>query len=180
MIKGRWEGWMSKDAGLIACIGCGAPVPDTDGPTYRYPEAASPGCWAEFGKVLVAEYELCGYSPIHRLIVDAYAVQHPGRPTPQTIQSVTMHLVGLGCMLARGQDASIATRTMGRLLARFKGQFTWLEPPAARGAMTVLDIVGATDCPELQARVVTWAESAWDAWSEHHATIGQWVSKAYE
>jgi hypothetical protein len=48
------------------------------------------------------EYGPLDYPDVHRLTVDTYAVQHPGRPTPQTIQSVTVHLISLSCVLERG------------------------------------------------------------------------------
>ena len=73
-----------------------AQVPDFDGPTLRYLDAASPGCWAIFGEILVNEYGAYNHPDAHRLSVDTYAVQHPGRAMSQTIQSVTAHLNSLG------------------------------------------------------------------------------------
>jgi hypothetical protein len=35
------------------------------------------------------------HQPIHRLKVDGYAVQHPGKPVRQAIQSVAVHLISL-------------------------------------------------------------------------------------
>jgi hypothetical protein len=61
----------------IPCIGCHALFPDVDGPVHRYMES-SPGCWASYGEVLVREYTEPSYFGVHRLTVDAYAVQHPG------------------------------------------------------------------------------------------------------
>lgn len=34
---------------LICCLGCGAQVPDGDGPTHEYMQSA-PGCWATFNQ----------------------------------------------------------------------------------------------------------------------------------
>ena len=86
---------------LIPCIGCGAPVPDTDGATHRC-FGASPGCRAAFGEVLAKEYGEYAYPGVHGLTVDAYAVQHQGRSSRQTIQSLAIHLVGLYVLLERG------------------------------------------------------------------------------
>ena len=83
----------------IACVGCGALVPDVDGPILRYLDAASPGCWAIFGEILADDYGAFGYPDGHRLAVDAYAAQDPGRATPQTSQSVTVRLIRLGRVL---------------------------------------------------------------------------------
>ena len=108
---------------------------------------------------------------IHRLSVDCYAVQHPGSPTPQTIQSVSVHLLGLHCVLERGYDFSRATEMMSRATRMFKGQWEWLEPPPSKGDVTVMDVVDPVD-PEVHARLVRRrADSAWQAWSAHHEAI---------
>jgi hypothetical protein len=164
-------------ANLISCIGCGAIVPDIDGPTWRYPNAASPGCWAVFGEILAKEFSDFSYGRLHRLSVDAYAVQHPGDPTPQTIQSVNVHLIALCLTLKRGYDFEYATRMIGQIITRFKGQFTWLEPPASLGEMTVLDVVKARDGSEHEQLVTAWARSALEAWSPHHPTINRWIDR---
>jgi Family of unknown function (DUF5946) len=67
-----------------ACIGCG--VPAIDGPTHRYMES-SPGCWHAYGEVLAQEYSDEAFRAAHRLTSDTCAVQHPGRPSPQSIRS---------------------------------------------------------------------------------------------
>jgi len=76
---------------LIACVGCGGLFPKTDGPTHRYMES-SPGCWAYFGEVLAREYSDLQYLKVHRLTVDAYAIQHPGQLSPQCIRSVACQI----------------------------------------------------------------------------------------
>ena len=37
----------------------------------------------------------------HQLTVDAYAIQHPGKPSAQSIQSVCVHLISLYASLER-------------------------------------------------------------------------------
>ena len=91
---------MDHDA-LIPCAGCGAIVPNTDGPTHRY-IGASPGCWQRYGQLLAREYGEYAYPDEHRLTVDAYAVQHPGVPGKQSSQSVAVHLMSLCLVLERG------------------------------------------------------------------------------
>jgi hypothetical protein len=144
-------------------------VPDEQGPTHRY-LGASPGCWRLYGEVLAREYSDLAFAVVHRLTVDAYAVQHPGRPSPQTIQSVHVHLIGLCLVLERQADPSWATRVIGEA-TRAKGRFTWLEPPASMGAVSVADVVAATT-PEAHLEAVrVWARSAWSAWAVHHETV---------
>ncbi len=93
----------------VACVGCGAVFEDREGPTHRYLES-SPGCWASYGEVLAREYsDFPAYGALHRLTVDTYAVQHPGRPSPQCIQSVALHLMSLCLVLEREIEPRRAT-----------------------------------------------------------------------
>jgi hypothetical protein len=158
----------------IACIGCGALVPDIDGPTFRYPDAASPGCWAIFGETLANEYGIFNYPDVQRLTVDAYAAQHPGPATPQTRRSVTAHLMILRCVL---EPMGRAAEMMRHAISRYKGRFEWLTPPGSRGAVTVLDVVGATNLSTHSGRVARWARSVWMAWEEHHTKIHPWIDQ---
>lgn len=97
---------------------------------------SSPGCWAAYGAVLEREYGNPALLETHRLSVDAYAVQHPGRPSRQSIQSVGLHLLRLILLFEHGLTAERANDAMLHL-CRFKHVFQWLEPPASRGSITV-------------------------------------------
>lgn len=152
-------------------------MPDIDGPTFMYPDAASPGCWAVFGEILATEYGSFGYPDVHRLTVDTYAVQHPGRATTQTTQSMTVHLISLSCVLERGYSPRQATEMMRQATDRYKGHFEWLPPPESRGAVTVLDVVGASTLADHSRRLERWAWSVWQAWTEHHDTIHTWIAR---
>ena len=158
---------------LIPCVGCGALVPDTDGPTHAY-IGASPGCWAIYGEVLVREFSEYRNPPVHRLTVDTYAVQHPGTPSRRSIQSVAVHLINLYLVFERNFDYKIATAAMLKVL-KHRDRFTWLAPPDPSGEMTVLDMLGSADLTEHSERAERWARSVYAAWSPHHATIRQWV-----
>ena len=160
---------------LIACIGCGGQFPETDGPTHRYIESSS-GCWACYGEVLAREYSDLQYQKVHRLTVDAYAVQHPGRPSPQSIQSVALHLVSL-CAIFEGEvQMNEATKIIAQAADR-KERFAWLAPPSSRGALTVAEVHRAADAQEHARLIRQWAFSAWSAWSEHHPRIRRWFSE---
>lgn len=158
----------------IACPGCGARVPDIDGPTHAY-MGASAGCWAIYTEVLAREYENVAYFAVHQFTVDAYAVQHPGQPERRTIQSVAVHLISLYHTLELGYDFQKAQRAMQRA-TRSKAHLTWLEPPASLGEVTVLDVHAAEDVIQHREVVRRWAESAWQAWSPHHETIRAWTA----
>jgi len=164
---------MEAGSRRIPCIKCGALVRDMDGPTHRYLES-SPGCWHLYGQVLAREYSDPAYGAVHRLTVDSYAVQHPSHPSPQTTQSVCVHLISLCLVVERGLALDYATRVMGEAI-RTKERFFWLAPPASLGAVTVLDVAEAATPRQHEERVRAWAEAAWAAWAEHHATIRGWL-----
>jgi Family of unknown function (DUF5946) len=163
---------MGAEAARIRCIGCGGLVPRMDGPTHRYMES-SPGCWHVYGQVLARDYADPFLRAVHRLTTDTYAVQHPGRPSPQSIQSVCVHLMSLCIVVERGLAPAYATRVMDAA-TRTKHRFHWLAPPPSLGAVTVADVAEAA-AAQYADRVREWAESAWAAWAEHHATIRRWL-----
>jgi len=158
---------------LVAYIGCGALVPDTDGPTHPY-IGVSAGCWAIFGEILAREYGEFHYPDVHRLTVDAYAAQHPGISSRQSIQSLAVHLIGLYLTLDLGLDSTATRRAMGRLTEQ-PCSFVWLDPPARRGELTLLDVVQAHDLAEHERLVKHWARAVWQAWAVHQPTIRRWA-----
>jgi len=161
--------------GLIVCHGCGGQFPDIHGPTHAYMEA-TPGCWAYYGEVLAKEYSDLQYQRVHPLTVDAYAVQHPGQPSPQSIRSVALHLISLCAIFEQGVEISAATRVIQQA-ATDKERFEWLPPPPSRGALTVAEVHLAQDAQEHARLVYQWAESAWTAWSDHHPKVRTWLAQ---
>jgi hypothetical protein len=123
-------------AKLVPCFSCGALAPDMDGVTHKY-VLSSPGCWALYGEILARDYSEYNYPPVHRLVVDAYAVQHPGKQIRQAIQSVAVHLIGLYLSLEKGMDAKQVTQAIGRA-TQFSGRFIWLDPPKGWGSSPLL------------------------------------------
>ncbi len=160
----------------MECIGCGADVPDEDGPVHRY-LVASPGCWRLYGEVLVREYTDAQYYSAHCLSVDAYAVQHPGTESPQTIQSEAVHLARLCLLIERGLAIEAANAAMARFAKNSKGKAHWLVPPSHKGAITVVDIWNAVDAPAHRDAAWTWATCAWQAWGEHHDQVRAWLDR---
>ncbi len=127
--------------------------------------------------MLAREYSDPAFMAVHGLTVDAYAVQHPGSPSPQTIHSAGVHLVALHLVLEGGRGVVEAARFRQRAVERIRDRFTWLEPPPSLGALTVLDVEGAADAAEHEARVHVWARAVWEAWSPHHATVRAWAAR---
>jgi uncharacterized protein DUF5946 len=160
------------------CLGCGADFPRCDGATHPY-MLSSPGCWAAFGVVLAREYSDPALFAVHRLSVDAYAVQHPGNPSSRpAAQSVGLHLARLKLQLERGLAPERANAVMVQL-AEYKARFHWLEPPTSLGAVTVAQVEPAMDPGEHELAVRAWARSALEAWRAHHATIEGWMRHAF-
>ncbi len=153
------------------CPGCGLNLPAIDGPTHEY-IGASPACWAIYTSELLRP--LFGMPGGMELVVDAYAAQHPGVPSPQSIQSVAVHLLSLYAVFERGGDPTKATRVRLRALRRC-GVFTWLDPPAP-GPLTIQDVAAAEDGPPPRVeRARAYVRSVWEVWSNAHgATVAQW------
>lgn len=156
------------------CFACGASVEALEGPTHRYMQS-SPGCWAAYGVVLEREYSDPERMALHRLTVDAYAVQHPGQPTPQAIRSVNIHLASLCAVLERGVAPPDATRLIGALAER--RDFEWLQPPTSLCGLDVTHVLRAMSTREHLDAVRAWAESAWTAWAPWHARVRQLVDE---
>ena len=161
-------------ANLIRCLGCGALVPDCDGPTHEYMLSA-PCCWATFNELAARQYEIASFD-LRRLAVDAYAVQHPGATDRRAVQSVAVHLISLYFVLERGLTPTEATDKMRHALTD-KSRFVWLEPPASMSDITVVDVVNVTGPAKHEAVVKRWEQSAWEAWGAHHAQIRRWTEK---
>ncbi len=148
----------------IRCLGCGGLVSASSGPTHRY-IGASPGCWALYGELLGGGLP----DRLSTLAVDAYAVQHPGVPGPQSIQSVWVHLIALHLVLDEGWPAEQAVRLRSAAADACRG-WAWLPEPASRGAVTVADVV-AVGRAERGRVVEAWVRGAWESWARHHAAV---------
>lgn len=155
------------------CLWCKGNFADEQGPTHEYMES-TPGCWAAFGRVLAREYEDRRYFAVHRLTVDAYAVQHPGTPSRQSIRSVGVHLVRL-CLFHEKNLAPEAANDAMLAAEKHKATYHWLEPPADLGAVTVADVEAAAGIEDHIAMVRRWAAQMWDVWSPHHAIVRAWA-----
>ena len=142
-------------------------VPDIEGPTHRY-MLGSPGCWAVYASIL-AQIPGTVTGPHGALIVDAYAVQHPGLPTRQATQSIWVHLLTLQLALEDGwpTERLVAIRRLG---ADASAAWPWLLPPASTAAVTATDVVRAGR-EELGHVVRMWVDGAWLAWSDAHPEV---------
>ncbi|MCH8931370.1 MAG: hypothetical protein IIA98_10730 [Proteobacteria bacterium] len=135
---------------------------------------SSPGFWAAFGEVLAREYSDVNYGANHHLTVDAYALQHPGKQSPQSINSIAVHLVSLYLIFERDMTMSAATRSMQKLVEH-KAVFSWLDPSADLGQVTVRGVLNAKDAEAHVQMVKKWAESTWSAWEEYRDQVKEWA-----
>jgi hypothetical protein len=153
-------------------------LPHHGGPVHPY-IGASAACWALYGELLTYEYADLGYPTCHRLTVDAYAVQHPGRREQRTITSLGTHLSGLYLVLERGLDGPAATAMKNRVVSAEPG-FTWLTPPGSGSALTVQDVLEMRRQMRHCDAIEAWARSVWGSWALHHSTVRDWVEGALE
>lgn len=158
---------------LEPCIGCGGLFAPVDGPTHEYMES-SPACWRAFGDLLAAEYSAPELMPVHRLSVDAYAVQHPGGASRQAIQSVGLHLARLMVQLDSPRPPKETNEVMQRFAAR-KASLERLTPPE-KFSITVADIAPFAASPLHADKVRDWARAAWNDWRHAHDYIRRWAT----
>ncbi len=157
---------------LQACLGCGSRLPPSDGPIHAY-MTSSPACWAAFNTVIAREFASPDLMPIHRLTVDAWAVQHPGDGSRRAIQSVGLHLARLWVQLDRGLAGEAANAAMLAFAAR-KADLPEL-PSRSHYAVTVADVVESEAPAAHRAAVQRWAEAVWADWSDQHDFIRRWA-----
>ena len=159
---------VKSNSKTIRCYGCGALVKNIEGLPHKYIGAAQ-GCWDLYEQVLEKEYGEYNYPELtHRLTVDTYAIQHPGQPIRQAIQSVNIHLISLFLILKKGLSGKLATKKMTEILSKDR-QFEWLEPPIPNGRITVKAILAATDQEKHEKKVREWAEDVWSCWYSKHS-----------
>ncbi|MDD2773767.1 MAG: DUF5946 family protein [Elusimicrobiales bacterium] len=145
------------------CKWCEGGFAGIDGPVHEYIESA-PGCWAVYSGILAKEYE--SYNDMqdtHRLTVDTYAVQHPGKPSRKSRQSVMGHLVSMYYVLEKNMNGASARQKLKEFIER-KQKLRWLEPPSFKGTLTVSDVALAKNSEEHKILVRKWAESVWQTW----------------
>ena len=161
----------------VVCPGCGSVLPASDGPTHAY-MTSSPACWAAFNAVIAREFGDPGLMDVHRLSVDAWAVQHPGDGSRRAIQSVGVHLARLWVQLDKGLSGQAANAAMLRFAAR-KAELPEM-PPRARYAVTVADVAGAEEPAAHRAAVRRWAEAVWADWADQHEFVRRWAEGGSE
>src|SRR6266536_812239 len=163
--------------GLSVCPGCGLQLPLHGGPTHAY-VGASPACWSLYGQLPMAFGMTAVGDTVRRLVLDTYAVQHPGTPQMRSVQSVAVHAMGLCVLLERGGEERRVKPVLGRRPTRRAPALHWLEPPRPNGTLTVRGILGAEGAENYATAVKAWAADVWAAWEPHHNTVRRWLDVA--
>jgi hypothetical protein len=173
---------MTADTPTETCPDCKAVLPKVDGPTHRY-LGASASCWAMYLALSGGGEPPIAPGPFNALLVDTYAVQHPGVPSNQAIQSVAVHLLTLYGVLERGVPVERAVWLRTRPLregAQHKHQrFVWLTPPSFVGSLKIADIVAAPTPQARAERAKDYVDNVWSIWwqTEHAPTLVQWYEQ---
>jgi hypothetical protein len=163
------------------CPGCQALLPPIDGPTHRY-IGASPACWALYSALQSGGEPPLHPAPANALLVDAYAAQHPGTPSPQAVQSVAVHILTLHGIFAHGlgieQALWLRRSALQERNSSRHGRYTWLEPPNFSGALTIAAIVAEPTPAARTAAVEHYVEQIYQIWAAAHGTpIAKWYAR---
>lgn len=162
-------------AATIDCPGCLVHLPAVDGPAHPY-MTCSAACWSRYGDLLAAQYSDPRRMAFHQLVVDSYAVQHPGGEDRRAVQSVGIHLMTLCLFVERDVDPALGPGLHRRMVAR--PVFHHLAPPPSRGRVTVGDMPLDGDPSAARRAAYAWAGDAWQAWAEHHAVVRSWLDES--
>lgn len=149
-----------------ACPGCGLVTP-----------GGATGCQALVEELWARDFSNAAYFPSHRMLVDAYCLQHPDRYCASA-KSLAAHLGGLCCAFDHGEDPT-ALPALQRWL---NGDPTLTKPEihASRGPLTVANVHGAPDAAAHACAVREWARSTWGAYASLHDVARAWVRQALE
>lgn len=148
------------------CPHCGAKVADE-----------AKGCRPLYVEVSMREMSDRARFAVHRLTVDAYALQHPDEycKSPKTLAA---HLTGLCWFFEYNGDPAVAA-SLKKWLSGVPAAVSLLPiPKSLKGMTTISDIHGAENTEEHIESVKKWAKEVWDAWAEHHVQARKWVEES--
>ena len=119
-----------------------------------------------------------GTAILHRLIVDAFAMQHPERGC-RSAKSYAAHLTGLCCGVEYNGSQSVRAALQRWLSGPAEAiGITRPTEPDCRGAQTIRYVYDAATDEEVAARAHEWAGRVWEAYSSQHGIARRWIRKA--
>jgi Family of unknown function (DUF5946) len=132
-----------------------------------------PTCAQMFDALVARDFERPAlFWKSHRLMVDAYALQH--EPYVKSAKSLAAHLCGAGIAFEHGGDPTLLSR-----LRRWLSTNPSIVRPALpknRGALTVAHVYGIDDPVDYGRRVNEWAMSAWQAYAAMQPLAREWIA----
>ena len=134
------------------------------------------GCRKIFEEIIAREFSDYWYGRIHRLTVDAYALQHPDEYM-HSGKSFAAHLTGMSAALEY-EDTLTINRAVQKWLSKNPNISKPTRIPKERGNLTVTYIRSTGDADEHTKRVREWAQDVWRAWSEHYALAKRLIVQA--
>jgi hypothetical protein len=121
------------------------------------------------------EMERYGYPNVHRLVVDAYAAQHPGPGVERRDrQSVLVHLASIHLVINEGRPAAEAGALLRRL-TEGRPEFPLLERHDP-GAIDLRHAWDAGDLADYVTCVREWAGAVWASYEPSHDVIRRVMS----
>lgn len=156
------------------CPYCGFTSPEISGPTHEY-LLSTPGCWKAYGDILAREYTDIAYAFHHDLSVDAYALQHYGVKSQQTIRSANIHLISLYAYFISERETSELSMIKQKA-SQLKDLFVWLDPPKDMSPINIQSLLDCSDPDKYAQAVKDWAKYIFDSWEDHHDTVKPFVT----
>jgi len=144
-------------------------MPRHDGPSDPY-GCATPSCWAMFTEILARDYSQYQHLPEHRLVVDAYMVQHPNFATAAGRRSVVIHLTGIYAAVVCHMPFVRIGHMLGEIFPN-KEDAPVLAQPLSNGQFNVGDIYVAAGLKDHSKLAWEWGISIWQAWRIHEETL---------
>lgn len=134
-------------------------------------------CQAEFEALQGRELAEPSTYASHRLMVDAYAMQHPERYC-SSARSYAAHLTGLLAAMEHASRPEVLRALQQWLSTR--PAFEKPPLPTTRGTLTIASVLAAPDRLAMDRAIRAWGESAWNAYAPWHALAREWAAAAFE
>lgn len=147
------------------CDGCGLSI-----------AGGTTGCQSIMDEQLALHFGNAAYFGVHRLLVDAYSLQHPDRYCV-SFKSLAAHLAHLCWTVERGGSRAVPSEAIRRWVERHPH----LEKPPlpeSRGTVTIADVARASTPAEHHRAVERWAAATWEAYAPLQSTARHWVDLA--
>ncbi len=156
---------------LIRCIACGARVPSIPDAEQSSATVVATGCRELFTRILTEPEGPRGSLEYRLLTSAAWALQHPGRKSADSIREVNAQLITLCAALDYRIRSEAVTELASHAIRRYRPDFTWLEPPRWPGPLTVADVAEEQDPDSRLELARDWALGVYRAWESYHDIV---------